>query len=612
MKKLYDFILSSTKGLQKYILGMFVCSLIIGIDANLKPYIIKLLIDQAGNFSLHSFVILGSIYLASQVAMVASYTLNDWLGTKFHSSYRALIPHIFIDRISNYSYNFFQDNMAGSITAKISDAFNFVFVIIYRVVCTFATFIITVGITIYLLCTVSYLIAIAAIAWIIFYLGFSWYFFKKSSKYNDAYAPLRPKLYGFLSDYVTNILSIWCFSNKKLEKDNLTKITDEFRDQAQIYGAFLRNSYFLQGLSVTFYSAFVLYILGLQSLHGTITAGDYVLVFMVSYKIGDLLFTIAQEMLGFSQNIGAASSAIELLDFSIEIADGSKALKLTKGKIQFEKVKFHYKNVPNIFEGTNITLHPGEKIGLVGYSGSGKSTFVNLILRLYDASSGRILIDGQDIKEVTLESLRHNIATIPQDPSLFHRTIMENIRYGRLNATDKEVIDAAKMAGAHEFIESLPEKYNTLVGERGIKLSGGQRQRIAIARAFLKNAPILILDEATSQLDSITEEKIQESLRELMRHSSRRHSEARSAVRIQENNNAGSLRRFAALDDGIGKTTIVIAHRLSTLLHMDRILVFDKGKIVQDGSHKELLKQKGLYKTLWEAQVGGFLPERKK
>jgi ATP-binding cassette subfamily B protein len=214
-------------------------------------------------------------------------------------------------------------------------------------------------------------------------------------------------------------------------------------------------------------------------------------------------------------------------------------------------------------------------VGLVGYSGSGKTTFVNLILRMYNISEGNIFIDDQNIANVTQESLRSNIGIIPQEASLFHRTLMENIRYGRLDASDVEVIEAAKKAHAHEFIERLPEQYESLVGERGVKLSGGQRQRIAIARAILKNASILILDEATSQLDSVTESYIQESLWNLMQ----------------------------------DKTTIVIAHRLSTLLHMDRILVFDKGKIIQDGKHSELLTDKGLYKTLWDAQIGGFLPE---
>jgi ATP-binding cassette subfamily B protein len=263
----------------------------------------------------------------------------------------------------------------------------------------------------------------------------------------------------------------------------------------------------------------------------------------------------------------------------LEIVDKPNAtiLNCTHGKIRFDKIKFHYKGTAPLFQNKSIEIKAGQKVGLVGYSGGGKSTFVNLILRLYDITDGAILIDGQDIRDVTQDSLRTSIALIPQDPSLFHRSLMENIRYGRIDATDEEVILAAKKAHAHEFIEKLSQSYDSLVGERGVKLSGGQRQRIAIARAILKNAPILILDEATSQLDSVTESSIQESLWELMQN----------------------------------KTTLVIAHRLSTLLHMDRIIVFDKGVIVEDGTHAELLTNNGLYRTLWKAQVGGFLPDKK-
>jgi len=210
---------------------------------------------------------------------------------------------------------------------------------------------------------------------------------------------------------------------------------------------------------------------------------------------------------------------------------------------------------------------------LVGFSGSGKSTFVSLILRLYDVHSGHILIDGTDIRAMTQESLHRQLSLIPQDPNLFHRTLMENIRYGRLDATEEEVMDAARKAHAHDFVMQIKDKYESLVGERGVKLSGGQRQRIAIARVVVKNAPILILDEATSSLDSITEQAIQETLDEVMR----------------------------------GKTVIVVAHRLSTIAHLDRILVFDQGAIVEDGSHAELLARQGAYQRLWSRQAGGFV-----
>ncbi len=286
--------------------------------------------------------------------------------------------------------------------------------------------------------------------------------------------------------------------------------------------------------------------------------------------------------------IGKCNQSLWTLFVPQDIKDMENAsdLVITNGQITFMHVKFHYKGVNPLFQNKSITIEAGQKVGLVGYSGSGKSTFVNLILRLYDVTDGHIFIDGQDIRECTQDSLRSNIAIIPQEPSLFHRTLMENIRYGRIDATDEEVIESAKKAHAHEFISKLPQGYGSLVGERGVKLSGGQRQRIAIARAILKNAPILILDEATSQLDSVTESYIQESLWELMNSPDKASGKGR-------------------------KTTIVIAHRLSTLLHMDRILVFDQGKIVEDGTHTELLARGGMYKTLWNAQVGGFLPDKK-
>ena len=244
--------------------------------------------------------------------------------------------------------------------------------------------------------------------------------------------------------------------------------------------------------------------------------------------------------------------------------------------IVFDAVKFHYPETESLFNNKSVIIKAGEKVGLVGYSGSGKSTFVNLILRLYDVTGGNIFIDKQNIKDVNQNSLRQNIAIIPQDPYLFHRNLIENIRYGKITASDEEVIKAAKSAHADEFIRKLSKGYKSMVGERGIKLSGGQRQRIAIARAILKNAPILILDEATSQLDSLTENYIQETLWELMKN----------------------------------KTTIVVAHRLSTLLRMDRILVFEKGKIIQDGNHNTLINTHGLYQTLWNTQINGFLPEK--
>jgi ATP-binding cassette subfamily B protein len=281
------------------------------------------------------------------------------------------------------------------------------------------------------------------------------------------------------------------------------------------------------------------------------------------------------DLLKFYEILGNISQGLKIVLQPIDIKNfpQAKPLIVNKGKIIFENVQFNYPNLPQLFQNKSVVIDPGEKVGLVGYSGSGKSTFINLILRLYEVNQGRILIDDQDIKLVTQDSLRNNITILYQDPSLFHRSVVENISYGKPESSIEEIITAAIKAHAHDFIIKLPQGYNTILGEKGVKLSGGQRQRIAIARAILKNSPILILDEATSQLDVLTEEKIQSSLSSLM-----------------EN-----------------KTVIVIAHRLSTLLKMDRIIVFDNGKIVQSGNHYELLAVPGLYKMLWNAQVNGFL-----
>ena len=284
---------------------------------------------------------------------------------------------------------------------------------------------------------------------------------------------------------------------------------------------------------------------------------------------------IGRDFAEFTEHFGKITQGLRVINQKHYILDiiNAKELQIKSGKIQFENVDFYYKGISPVFTNKSITIYPGEKIGVVGYSGSGKSTFVNLILRLFDIASGQILIDGQDISKVTQESLIKSIAIIPQDPFLFHRSLMENIRYGLISASDDEVITASKKAYAHEFIILTPNGYDSLVGERGIKLSGGQRQRISIARAILKNAPILILDEATSAMDSVTEDYIQANL-----------------ITLMEN-----------------KTVIVVAHRLSTLLNMDRILVFDKGRIVEDGTHKQLLAINGMYATLWNSQIGGFL-----
>src|SRR5690606_5766821 len=284
---------------------------------------------------------------------------------------------------------------------------------------------------------------------------------------------------------------------------------------------------------------------------------------------------LSRRFIDLFEYIGNIANGVYTIVRDHEIVDrpGAQPLRVTQGCIELRDVSFGYTPHSRVFEGLNLCIEGGQRVGLVGYSGSGKSTLLNLILRLYDPQQGSILIDGQDIRNITQQSLHAQISLIPQDPGLFHRTLLENIRYGRPDANQEEIELAARGADAHEFIERMPSQYESLVGERGVKLSGGQRQRISIARVIVKNAPILIMDEATSSLDSITEQAIQNSLTDLME----------------------------------DKTVIVVAHRLSTIAHLDRILACDNGGIVEDGTHTLLLARGGAYTRLWSRQADGCL-----
>ncbi len=308
---------------------------------------------------------------------------------------------------------------------------------------------------------------------------------------------------------------------------------------------------------------------------GTITVGDVVLLQSYLFRMFDKLWNTGRNIRNIYEALADGNEMTEMMLQPHEIEDRPDAAELTvaPGGIEFRNVTFGYYESLAVLKKFNLVIKPGEKVALIGPSGGGKSTIVKLLLRFHDIHKGEILIDGQNIAEVTQDSLRRQLAMVPQDPILFHRSLMENIRYARPGASDKEVIRAAKLSHAHEFITSFPDGYKTLVGERGIKLSGGERQRVAIARAILKDAPILILDEATSSLDSESESLIQDALQNLMR----------------------------------DRTAIVVAHRLSTIMQMDRIVVISSGKITEEGRHADLLKvRKGTYQKLWNIQAGGF------
>jgi ATP-binding cassette subfamily B protein len=419
--------------------------------------------------------------------------------------------------------------------------------------------------------------AFVFIIWASIYFYITWHLSKKGREYATVLAESKSTLSGKQVDSVSNITNVRLFAKREFEVRYVKKYTDDTVNKDRRLQWYLLKMRVFQFLSMTAVLAAMLYLLIKARSQGTVTVGDFALILGLSARILDSLWNVANNFVRFAQEIGTCQQALTIINAPHDIVDlpDAKPLSFSKGNITFDNVTFNYQRNKNLFQNKQVEIEAGSKVGLVGFSGSGKTTFVNLILRFFEVESGCILIDGQDIAKVTQDSLHENISMIPQDTSLFHRSLMENIRYGRIDASDEEVIATSKRAHCHEFISQLAEGYDSLVGERGIKLSGGQRQRIAIARAMLKNAPILILDEATSALDSVTEKYIQAGLEALMQ----------------------------------GHTTIVIAHRLSTLSEMDRILVFDKGHIIEDGTHKQLLRTKGHYARMWEMQAGGFLPE---
>jgi ATP-binding cassette subfamily B protein len=392
------------------------------------------------------------------------------------------------------------------------------------------------------------------------------------------FAAARSMVSGKVVDAMTNMMNIKMFARRDFERAYIRDALNVEVSKAQRTYWYMEIMRWFQFLA-TFALLVGLILLSIEQLaSGQLTEGDFAMVFSLSLLIINSARNLSREFLQFFEYVGHISDGLGIIIRAHEIVDVEKAkpLKVKKGEIKFSRVGFSHDGETDIFKNLNLTIKPGQKVGLVGPSGAGKSTLVNILLRLYDIQKGSIKLDGQDIAKHTQDSLREQVAMIPQEPMLFHRSLMENIRYGRIDATDKEVIAASKKAFCHEFIMEQPKGYDALVGERGIKLSGGQRQRIAIARAILKDAPILVLDEATSSLDSASEKYIQKSLDHLMK----------------------------------DRTVLVIAHRLSTIAHMDRVIVMDAGKIVEDGSHDELLQiPDGLYAKLWGMQAGGFLPE---
>ncbi|MDP3706277.1 MAG: ABC transporter ATP-binding protein [Legionellaceae bacterium] len=567
----------------KSLVAMFgIVGLVWAITNTLMPYMLKIIIDKAVGLDgvsttfFHTVQPYVLLYLLVWIVLCLNMRLLDWIKLKLFPSLREDVMSDNFAYLNQHSYHYFQNNFAGSLVNKIVDLQGGVVDILTIIDDCYAQ-ILALIIAAFTLLVVHPLFAFLLLCWVTSFLLIAFCFLKPIKNLSLLFAEARSSLVGKMVDSISNIINIRLFAKNHDENEYMNQsIADTIQKDRNMLSKIITMRLLLDLSLITFLAFNLLLLCKLYGQH-MVTVGDFSFIISLSMGIFFNLFFLAGQLVTFSEEVGKCNQALSILNAEHDIVDQENAhpLKITAGKIEFKEVGFHYKEGAKLFQNKSITIHSGEKIGLVGFSGSGKSTFVNLILRLFEVEHGEITIDNQNINQVTQASLRANITLIPQDISLFHRSLMENIRYGRDQATDTEVIEASKKAHCDEFICKLDHGYQSMVGERGIKLSGGQRQRIAIARAILRNARILILDEATSALDSVTEKYIQEALHDLMQ----------------------------------GKTTIVVAHRLSTLSEMDRILVFDNGVIIEDGTHNQLIKLNGHYAKLWHMQAGGFLPE---
>lgn len=575
-KPLQKFFYQTYAPLKTQLIIISICAIILGFNGFINSYLLKLMIDALVQFDKNmintSAILWPAIFICLHMEVYNScWRVIDVVHTRLHPA----IHNSTLTRSFRYlltqSIQYFQNNHNGSIINHLNtlaehteQITNIVFIRIIR------------GLVQEIVAIVSmYLIhpifAIALLTWSVFFIWFSLTFSKRLLMLSADYANQQANTYGQVADSVANYQAVKLFASQRYEHSLLATFLIRLTTAYQRKTWYMLKFHYIQGLSISVLIGIMMFVLVQLKIQQRITIGDFSFILGLTLYVTEYMWTLTQYIDRLNDSIGKCKQSIAMLYQPIAIPDKPNAqpLKVTHGKIIFDRVSFQYQNSPTLYQQKSFIIGAKQKVGLVGYTGSGKSTLVKLLLRLHDVTSGDILIDGQSIQQVTLESLYHSIAMIPQEPVLFHRTIEENIRYGLPEASMQQLIEASKIANIHEDILAFPDGYQTLVGERGINLSGGQKQRIALARAIIKNAPIWIFDEATSQLDSLTELAIRRVLESRM-------------------------------DD---KTVIVIAHRLAALQHMDRIIVLDNGQIIEDGTHSQLLKARRAYYNFWRSQT---------
>lgn len=566
---------------QNALLGILavLCVTIAQLAGVFLPFVLKQIIDVANTQAPAEsgpvfFWVL--MFPTLTFVMFAFYRLSGFIGMHWLTSTEAFSYKVLFEYLSKHSHTYYSDRFAGSVSNKLAHAAEGTFRLLDGTLWGHYGALLSLTVSGVLIFITSFWVGLVYLFLIGVLIPMNYFLARNRRPYVVEYSAKKTALRGQAVDVITNIGAVRQFSRRAFEFDALNECIENVRTTDLKQWKLSEWSLAFNNAIIAGSIAAMLIIMYKLWAAGAVSSGDFVLVLTLIMNLSGTLVFIGNAMNQFIRFYGEVEEGLDEILKEHEIVDHADAKKLAVagGKIQWQNVMFEYGG-NKVFDDFNLDILPGQRIGLVGPSGAGKTTFVSLLLRQHDLSSGAVLIDGQDISTVTQDSLREVIAVVPQEPMLFHRSIRENIAYGKIGATQEEIEEVAKQAQAHDFIIALDKGYDTTVGERGIKLSGGQKQRVAIARAMLKNAPILVLDEATSALDSESEVLIQKALHKLME----------------------------------GKTVIAVAHRLSTLREMDRIIVLEKGQVVEDGNHAELSKGSGTYARLWEHQAGGFLQE---
>ena len=561
----------------------FFCALItIPSSFMMIDTILPFLASQAiGNLGQSSSSDLKQNLIYATIAGTLGVLLN-FIGFQALVRHEANVRHLLsidtFEKLISKDLAFFNNTKLGGLTSKYLDFLNSEVAMQDLLIMRTLGLVLSVGSGLVILWSQMWQLAMIFIIFLTLLIAEIKWSVNKRKPWRESRRQSRSMFFGDLADAIGNSVIVKTFGGEKKEVTNIRHRSGEYKKLFLKDAGFVATEGSVRNAILVVFQVAAIGISGYLVSNKLINIGVAIFVLAYIQRLGSQIFALGQIINGFDQSFLDAGPLTKILLSSDQIVDKPNApkLKVTKGLIEFKSASYRYPEKKALaINNLNLIIKPGEKIGIIGMSGAGKTTLVELLLRFFDLNNGQILIDGQDISQVSQQSLRQTIAYVPQDPALFHRSLKDNIAYGYPGASQANIINAAKKANAWEFIQQLPDKLDTLVGERGVKLSGGQRQRIAIARAIVKNAPILILDEATSALDSESEKLIQDSVDALMHN----------------------------------RTSIVIAHRLSTINKLDRIVVLDKGQIAESGSHQQLISQNGIYAKLWKRQSGGFLDD---